>query len=208
MNNTAIQMELLSEVRTPAQALNYALERERSQQNRKEILRGNNSKSKTTQHVKQNQPYYQHQTQNSTHNVGDVKDPSHLITTIIAQQKHHNVTYVKHQDTWQKCADHKYHHFPKTENINEEDNQTIEPPLDEEDDELETIDPEPTMYIKELMEDWNKINLIERDFKDVRNSELNNTTPHGETIKQTTLKNKKKLNCLVDTGSPRSFIDI
>ena len=64
------------------------------------------------------------------------------------------------------------------------------------------------MYIKELMEDWNKNNLIERDFKDVGNSELNNTTPHGEIIKQTTLKNKKKHNWLTDTGSPRSFIDI
>ena len=43
MNNTAIQTELLSEMRTPAQALNYALARERGQQNQKEILRGNNS---------------------------------------------------------------------------------------------------------------------------------------------------------------------
>ena len=64
------------------------------------------------------------------------------------------------------------------------------------------------MYITELMEDWNKINLIEREFKDVRNDELNNTTPHGEIIIQTTPKNKNKLNCLADTGSPRSFIDI
>ena len=48
MNNTAIQMELLSEMRTPAQALNYALARERGQQNQKEILRGNNSTWNTT----------------------------------------------------------------------------------------------------------------------------------------------------------------
>ena len=47
-NNTAIQMELLSEMRTPAQALNYALARERRQQNQKEILRGNNSNWNTT----------------------------------------------------------------------------------------------------------------------------------------------------------------
>ena len=38
-NNTAIQMELLSEVRTPAQVLNFALSRERGQENQKEILR-------------------------------------------------------------------------------------------------------------------------------------------------------------------------
>ena len=48
MNNTAIQMELLSEVRTPAQALNFALARERGQQNQEEILRGNNSNWNTT----------------------------------------------------------------------------------------------------------------------------------------------------------------
>ena len=41
-------MELLSEMRTPAQALNYALARERGQQNQKEILRGNNSNWNTT----------------------------------------------------------------------------------------------------------------------------------------------------------------
>ena len=39
MNNTAIQMELLSEVRTAAQVLNFALSRERGQENQKEILR-------------------------------------------------------------------------------------------------------------------------------------------------------------------------
>ena len=93
-------------------------------------------------------------------------------------------------------------------NINEEDNQTIEPTLEQKDDELETIDPEPTMYFTELMEGWNKTNLIERDFRDVRNDELNNKTPYGEIIIPTTLKNKNKLNWLADTGSPHSFIDI
>ena len=39
MNNTAIQMELLSKVRTAAQVLNFALSRERGQENQKEILR-------------------------------------------------------------------------------------------------------------------------------------------------------------------------
>ena len=39
MNNTTIQMELLSEVRTAAQVLNFALSRERGQKNQKEILR-------------------------------------------------------------------------------------------------------------------------------------------------------------------------
>ena len=42
-------------------------------------------------------------------------------------------------------------------NINEEEEETIAPPLEEEE-ENETIDPELTRYITELMEDWNKIN--------------------------------------------------
>ena len=37
MNNTTIQMELLSEVRTPAQVVNFALSRERGQANQKKF---------------------------------------------------------------------------------------------------------------------------------------------------------------------------
>ena len=33
MNNTGIQMDLMSEVRTPQQVLNYAINRERGQAN-------------------------------------------------------------------------------------------------------------------------------------------------------------------------------
>ena len=92
-------------------------------------------------------------------------------------------------------------------NINEEEEETIAPPLEEEEDE-ESIDPEQTMYITELMEDWKKINLIERDFKETKNFELNSMTPNGEIIIQKTLNKNKELNWLADTGSPRSFIDI
>ena len=92
-------------------------------------------------------------------------------------------------------------------NITEEEKQTIGPPL-EEDYETETIDPEPTIYIRELMEDWSTINLIERDFKNTKNSVLNNITPHGEVIIQTKTKNNKSINWLADAGSPGSFIEI
>ena len=43
MNNSAIQMKLLSEVCTPAQVLSFAISRERGQENQKEILRANPS---------------------------------------------------------------------------------------------------------------------------------------------------------------------
>ena len=59
-------------------------------------------------------------------------------------------------------------------NINEEEEETIAPPL-EEVQANETIDSEPTKYITELMEDWNKINYIEKEFKEKENHDLNNT---------------------------------
>ena len=43
MNNTAIQMDLLSEVRTHQRVLNYAINRERGQANQQEILRANST---------------------------------------------------------------------------------------------------------------------------------------------------------------------
>ena len=39
MTNTSIQMDLLSEVRTPQQVVNFAINRERGQANQQEILR-------------------------------------------------------------------------------------------------------------------------------------------------------------------------
>ena len=46
MRSPNIQMELLSEVRTPQQALNYAINRERGQANQQEILKANTSWNK------------------------------------------------------------------------------------------------------------------------------------------------------------------
>ena len=43
LRSSNIQMELLSEVRTPQQALNYAINRERGQANQQEILKANTS---------------------------------------------------------------------------------------------------------------------------------------------------------------------
>ena len=48
-------MELLSKVRTPQQALNYAVNRERGQANQQQILRANTSWN-TVSYVRQNKP--------------------------------------------------------------------------------------------------------------------------------------------------------
>ena len=49
MNNTSIQMDLLSEVRTPQQVLNFAINRERGQANQQEILRAHSSSTNWSQ---------------------------------------------------------------------------------------------------------------------------------------------------------------
>ena len=55
MNNTAIQMDLLSEVRTPQQVLNYAINRERGQANQQEILRANSTSTwNQVKYIRQN----------------------------------------------------------------------------------------------------------------------------------------------------------
>ena len=60
-------MELLSEVRTPAQVLNFALSRERGQENQKEILRANpsnwNQVNATSQQTNHTQTWPQTSTQ-------------------------------------------------------------------------------------------------------------------------------------------------
>ena len=47
-------MELLSEMRTPQQALSYAVNRERRLANQQEILRTNNTNWNTDSYVRQN----------------------------------------------------------------------------------------------------------------------------------------------------------
>ena len=55
MRSSNIQIEILSEVRTPQQALNYAVNIERGQANQQEILRSNTSWN-TVSYVRQNKP--------------------------------------------------------------------------------------------------------------------------------------------------------
>ena len=103
-NNTAVQMELLSEVRTPAQVLNFALSRERGQENQREILRSNlsnwNQVNATTQQnsrpqMRQKQTYNENKHHKKYNHVGDVELLSPKDITIAAQQNKHNVTSVK-----------------------------------------------------------------------------------------------------------------
>ena len=78
MRSSNIQMELLSEVRTPQQALNYAINRERGQANQQEILKANTSWN-TVSYVRQTkirpQMAYTQQTRPQT-SYGQQKSPA------------------------------------------------------------------------------------------------------------------------------------
>ena len=79
------------------------------------------------------------------------------------------------------------------------------PIQEEEETETETVDPESTCYIREMMEDWSSINFIESiNFTTVTQKDLNKNH-QGEFWIQTSSKNEN-INWLADTGSPRSFI--
>ena len=74
-------------------------------------------------------------------------------------------------------------------------------------DESESIDPEATLYLKELTEDWANINLVKpKLYRPVRNT-IVNKTQNDEIWIQTTCNNSEKVEWLADTGSPRSFIN-
>ena len=215
-------MQLLSEMRKTAQALNYALARERGQQNQKEILRGNNSNFNTTvAHLSARKtrpailPTPQSKQYPQCWRCGGSFTPNHINNCPakvsqcnICKKQGHFAKMCRSQLPQLPRNRGQYQHRQQTQsktekNITDEENQSIELPLEEEYD-IETVDPEPTMYIKELMEDWNTVNLIERHFKNTKNSILNNTTSHGEIIIQLKTKNNYTINWLADTGLPRS----
>ena len=65
LTNTSIQMDLLSEVRTPQQVLNFAINRERGQANQQEILKAHSSNTNWSMvsHIRNNTRNQQQQRQ-------------------------------------------------------------------------------------------------------------------------------------------------
>ena len=121
-------MELLSEMRTSAQALNYALARERRQPNQKEILRGSNSNWNTTvAHLSARKTktaiLRTHNTKQYTQcwRCGSSLTPNNNNNKCPAKSSPCNICK-KNQDTSQKCVDHRYPHFPKIEDNTHRDN--------------------------------------------------------------------------------------
>ena len=88
---------------------------------------------------------------------------------------------------------------------NPDKRRTYESIQEEEETETETIDPESTCYIREMMKDWSSINFIQSlNFTTVTKKDLNKNQQGEVWIKTTS--NDEEINWLVDTGSPRSLI--
>ena len=72
--------------------------------------------------------------------------------------------------------------------------------------EIQSVDPESALYIKELSGDWADVNHIApSSFKEVKNFNIILTQPKKYGWKQQQQRNLK-IQWLADTGSPRSFI--
>ena len=74
--------------------------------------------------------------------------------------------------------------------------------------EEETIDPDSTLYIQELTEDWADVNhVIPKQCTPIKNCVVNKSQP-DEIWVETTIANKQTVKWLADTGSPRSFLSL
>ena len=77
---------------------------------------------------------------------------------------------------------------------------------EQEDEEVESVDPESALYIKELSKDWADINHIAPEiFSEVKNTQLNTSLTKEIWVETVTASNLKK-QWLADTGSPRTFV--
>ena len=85
-------------------------------------------------------------------------------------------------------------------NLNEEETEDIQETAEEK------IEPDSTRYIREMIEDWQNKNFIQSiKFRDKKVTEIKETKREEFRI-QTRINNKQTYG-LVDTGSPRSFVN-
>ena len=236
MNNFAIQMELLSEVRTPDQVLKFALSRERGQENQKENLRANpsnwNQVIATTQQTNSTQTRPQTNTQRQQQ-IQDIQPcwrcgapftqghnincPAKRAQCNICKNMGHfaklcqsKMSERPRQRPPQRTPQQSYNQSPgnnQTRRVRHVTEQSQDIIQATTEDENESIDPKATLYLKELTEDWANINLvIPKSYRPVRNI-IVSKTQNVEIWIQTTCNNSEKIAWLADTGSRRSFIN-
>ena len=232
MTNTSIQMDLLSEVRTPQQVPNFATNRERGQANQQEILKAHSSNTNWSQvsyiRNKPRTPFTQRPQAILPTPPTDKIEPCYKCGQPFIKN---HLKMCKAQNFICKICK-KTGHFtsmcksPMPERRNPTFRQDFrkntpqnttpqtrrvrhvkEPDNDEEEEEAEeeTVDAEAALYIKELMEDWSSVNTIRPiEVKKVNTIAFNKSTGGECWVK--TDGNNTELDWLADTGSPRSFL--
>ena len=173
MNNTTIQMELLSEVRTAAQVLNLSLSRERGQENQKEILRSsapnwtnqvNAISNKNTRPIQR--PQQQNKPNEQCWRCGGIFTAGHMnqctakqATCNICKKTGHLAKMCRSKIPpipTRKPNQRFQQQRPQGQNNQLRVRQIQEQLIEEEEpeqEETESVDPESALYIKELSED-------------------------------------------------------
>ena len=235
MTKTSIQMDLLSEVRTPQQVLNFAINRERGQANQQEILKAHTNSIIWSQvSYFRNRPRRPIQQRTLQKPILPTPTSGKIETCYKCGQpflkNHLNMCKAK-KFIYKICK--KIGHFtsmckaPMPERRNPPFRQDIRKFTQQqstsqtrrvrhvkeqqhseekaETEEEETVDGEAALYIKELMEHWSSVNTIRPNGP----NKVNKVSLPKETGAEFWVKTNYstlELDWLADTGSPRSFI--
>ena len=202
MNNRTIQMELLSEVRTAAQVLNFALSIEQGQENQREILRSSTTNWNTQlsaisnnhprNNVRQQQPAQKTKTNKKIcSSCAGIFTPGH-ITQCTAKQAQCSIC--KRHGILEKMCCSKIPPLPQRKNQPREGYQRPQGPAQSQlrvptqesliaegqidQAEEESVDPETALYIRELTDYWADVNHITpKAFNPIKNTTLNKLHP-------------------------------
>ena len=201
MRSSNIQIELLSETRTPQQALNYAVNRERRLANQQEFLRSINTNWNIQPDPNRQRTYNQNTQQkpNPCWKCGGTFSLAHLqicpaktTTCKICKKAGHYTSLCT-----AKKPERRLHNTPQSSsaknfkppqtrrirNINQEKTESEQME--------ESVDAEAALYINELHEDWANINIIRpTQFSPQKNNFINKES-NGEFWVETTTQSHK-----------------